>query len=237
MHRGFVKVYRKVVDGVVFSDPPAFHLFMYLLLMANHKKGYVYGKEVGVGQHLTGRKALALAVGYSESGVEKIIKRLIEYKLLEQQTFNKYRVLTIVNYQKFTLAEQQSDNRVTTECQQSNTNKNDKNDKNDNTINYQAYLEEWNNSLDNKIKSLSSNRAAKIKTRVQENKSFFTDFCFSIQKIKESAFLKGDNDKKWIATFDWIIANDTNYIKVLEGNYKNREIKRNGGKLYECSGW
>jgi len=131
MHRGFVRVYRKIVDGIVFSDPPAFHLFMYLLLMANHKSGYAYGQKVKEGQVLTGRKKLADAVAYSESGIEKIIKRLIKYGLLEQQAFNKYRVLTIVNYQKFTYAEQQSDNRVTTEGQQSNTNKHYKNDKND----------------------------------------------------------------------------------------------------------
>ncbi len=129
MHRGYVKVWRKIVDGVVFSDPQAFHLFMYLLLKVNHKKGFAYGKELKEGQVLTGRKKLSEATGMSESGVEKVLKRLIKYRLVEQQTFNKYRVVSIVNYHKFNSSEQQSNNKVTTKKQQSNTNNNDKNEK------------------------------------------------------------------------------------------------------------
>jgi hypothetical protein len=40
-------------------------------------------------------------------------------------------------------------------------------------------------------------------------------------KIEASSFCKGDNEKKWKASFDWIISNDTNLIKVLEGKYDN----------------
>jgi hypothetical protein len=34
-------------------------------------------------------------------------------------------------------------------------------------------------------------------------------------------FLCGSNDRDWKADFDWIIANDGNAGKVLEGKYKN----------------
>jgi major membrane immunogen (membrane-anchored lipoprotein) len=42
---------------------------------------------------------------------------------------------------------------------------------------------------------------------------------------EESKFLKGEVESKdehiWKANFDWLI-NETNMVKVLEGNYKNK---------------
>lgn len=42
--------------------------------------------------------------------------------------------------------------------------------------------------------------------------------CFTL--VKESKFLTGSNERRWKATFDWLI-NVDNIAKVLEGNYKN----------------
>ena len=36
-----------------------------------------------------------------------------------------------------------------------------------------------------------------------------------------SSFLKGQNNRNWTATFDWLIA-DANMAKVLDGNYKDK---------------
>lgn len=41
----------------------------------------------------------------------------------------------------------------------------------------------------------------------------------AFKKIEESSFCKGRNNKKWVASFDWILIEDTNIIKVLEGKY------------------
>ena len=49
-----------------------------------------------------------------------------------------------------------------------------------------------------------------------------------LEIIKTTPFLQGSNDRGWTADFDWLIANDTNYLKVLEGKYKN---KSKGGLL------
>ena len=42
----------------------------------------------------------------------------------------------------------------------------------------------------------------------------------AIDEISTSDFLKGQNNKGWTITFDWFIK-PNNFIKVLEGNYKN----------------
>ena len=47
------------------------------------------------------------------------------------------------------------------------------------------------------------------------------------EKIEASDFLKGKNDRKWKAKFDWLI-NEANMNKVLEGNYDREEGESNG---------
>lgn len=46
----------------------------------------------------------------------------------------------------------------------------------------------------------------------------------AIDMIDESSFLKGDNYKGWTITFDWLIK-PNNFIKVLEGNYSDKQEK------------
>ena len=54
----------------------------------------------------------------------------------------------------------------------------------------------------------------------------------SIEKqIEASALLRGDKGR-WVITFDWLIADDTNWVKVLEGNY-NDNNKNGTGDRYE----
>ncbi len=44
--------------------------------------------------------------------------------------------------------------------------------------------------------------------------------CFAYAQA--SSFLKGDNERKWVATFDWIIDKD-NIAKILNGNYETAD--------------
>ena len=50
-----------------------------------------------------------------------------------------------------------------------------------------------------------------------------------IDLTAESLFLNGDNNRGWTADFDWLMQKQ-NFIKILEGNYKNKtngKTKRN----------
>lgn len=46
----------------------------------------------------------------------------------------------------------------------------------------------------------------------------------AIDMIGESSFLKGNSTKGWTITFDWLIK-PNNFIKVLEGNYSDKQEK------------
>lgn len=52
------------------------------------------------------------------------------------------------------------------------------------------------------------------------------------KQIEASSLLRGDKGR-WVMTFDWLIADDTNWVKVLEGNYNdNTDNNKNGTDRY-----
>lgn len=44
-----------------------------------------------------------------------------------------------------------------------------------------------------------------------------------IDKIFESSFLQGDNERQWVADFDWVLETK-NAIKIIEGKYNKKNI-------------
>ena len=60
----------------------------------------------------------------------------------------------------------------------------------------------------------------------------------AFKKLEGSEFCKGNNDHGWKASFDWLIKNDGNMIKVLEGKYDD---KTKGGGIPDTTdskyGW
>ncbi len=85
-------------------------------------------------------------------------------------------------------------------------------------------IEAWNSFVDHfpilsKIHEVSEKRRLKLKKRYEQKS--FRDFNKILECIKQQPFCLGENDRKWTVCFDWIIENDTNYLKVLEFKYKS----------------
>ena len=78
----------------------------------------------------------------------------------------------------------------------------------------------WNSKENLHQAKLTNSRRAKLKARLAD-KDFSEGYKTAIEKISASKFCTGENDRGWKATFDWLLANDTNYVKVLEGKYDN----------------
>lgn len=73
--------------------------------------------------------------------------------------------------------------------------------------------------------SSDSKRGGLLRARVKE---YGVDGVLTaIQRISESAFLRGQNKNGWIITFDWFLK-PNNFVKVFEGNYDNRNTSGNG---------
>lgn len=65
---------------------------------------------------------------------------------------------------------------------------------------------------------LGDNRKKMLKARFATHGKH--SFMEVVEKAMASDFLKGQNNKNWCATFDWLIK-PSNYEKVLSGNYDN----------------
>ena len=93
-------------------------------------------------------------------------------------------------------------------------------DKNNN-INYDEYLTLWNEfatkNKKSKIASLTNTRKKQLYTRLKDYKNFLEMFKYSLIKAEKSNFLLTSKFFK----LDWLIKNDNNIVKVIEGAYDN----------------
>lgn len=78
-----------------------------------------------------------------------------------------------------------------------------------------------------KIKSISEARRKAVRARLRTYD--LGEFRAVFGKAEESEFLKGKNDRDWSATFDWIIK-DSNFAKILDGNYDNKSHSRSDSR-------
>lgn len=81
--------------------------------------------------------------------------------------------------------------------------------------------------------ALSENRKKSIKARL--NTYTLDDFKRLFTIAEQSDFLKGKNDRNWNANFDWLIK-DSNFAKVLDGNYNNKQGGNNNGNIRKADG-
>jgi len=132
---GWIKLHRKMMDWEWYTDPKTTHLFIHLILKANHKDKSWRGIHVERGQLITGRIALSEQTGISEKSIRTRLKRLQESNEISIKTASKFSIITICNYddyQELNCEEgQQRASKGPAKGQQRATNKNVKNEKND----------------------------------------------------------------------------------------------------------
>lgn len=90
-------------------------------------------------------------------------------------------------------------------------------------VDYTNIMDFWNKH--SKLKSITvmtEKRKSHINARVKEHG--LEAVYKVIDNVSKSSFLRGNNSRGWTANFDWIIL-PNNFVKVLEGNYLDRDIK------------
>ncbi|GAH08449.1 unnamed protein product [marine sediment metagenome] len=87
-----------------------------------------------------------------------------------------------------------------------------------------------------KCRYMTDSRMRKLAARLKEP-LFADNWKLIIDKMEASDFVTGNiianasyyvtnkDVRSWKATIDWLLANDTNYVKVLEGKYDNKYHK------------
>jgi uncharacterized short protein YbdD (DUF466 family) len=139
MSQGWIITHRKLRESSFYKDSQAVHLWIHLLISANHKDAQVVRGnkvyEVKRGQLITGRKLLSSETGINESKLQRLLKVFEKCHMIEQQTNNVNRLVSIINYDQYQTSEQQVNSKRTASEQQVNTNNNDNNKNNDKELN------------------------------------------------------------------------------------------------------
>lgn len=171
-NQGWIKFYREVLDKFIWKDSTGKQnaILATILLMANHEqsewewKGEKYCVQPG--QFITSLSSIAKNSGkdISIQNVRTALKRLEKLGFLTNESTNKSRLITIVNYKEYQGINNKfnkATNKHLTSNQQApnkhlTTNNNDKNDKNDKNDDDKAeYILEINGLIKNKISSSS----------------------------------------------------------------------------------
>lgn len=135
---GWIRIHRKLIESTWFNKSEYVHLWLYLLLKANHKdKEIMIGNEkvlVKRGQLLTSRHKLSEVVHVQENKIYRILKCFENEHQIKQQKTSKYTIISIVNYDMYQKNEQDNEQQMNNKCtadeQPMNTNNNVNNDNN-----------------------------------------------------------------------------------------------------------
>ena len=198
MEIGYIKLYRKITNSFVWTNPNMLKLWMLCLMKASHKesKFLFNGQEIRVtsGQFVTGGHVIAKEFNEGTSSDNQIVwrtlwrwlKKFEKEEMLTIKSNTKYSVITIKNWEDY----QVNDNQVTS-ARQSNDNqrstyKNVKNDKNERSKDiYSPVVNYLNQQAGTNFKSSSKATQRLIDARVNEK---FTEDDFKRvidNKVKE----------------------------------------------------
>lgn len=84
----------------------------------------------------------------------------------------------------------------------------------------EEFADAWNRSCGRlpKVRDLTEGRRKKLRARMAQGITV-AKFAEVVCICAATPFLTGDNPRGWHADFDWLIENDTNIAKVMEGKY------------------
>jgi len=225
---GYVKLHRCLLNNPIAKKPQYAWLWIVLLLKANHKPQKIMWNGgiiiINGGQLITGRKKLSEETGIPESTVEDILKFLEAQHQIRQQKTTKFRLITIVKWEKYQNGNNKSDNKATTKQQQADTNKNDKNDKNIDTNVSSEQSSQWDFQKEIEKLKTSKRRDLQIIHLYWLFKGFQFDnkekFRRALKRdLRAAGNLKGYSDAEIENTMNWLFEK-TNIKFTLETVHK-----------------
>ncbi len=142
---GWIKIHRKFLDWEWFNKSEAVHLFVYLLLKANHKDSHWQGIEVKRGQFISSLGKISADTGISLQTIRTLLKKLEKTNEIELKSTNKFTIVTICKYECYQDETDQTNKQLTNKQQTTNkqltTNKNDKKEKNEKEVILDRWIE------------------------------------------------------------------------------------------------
>lgn len=217
---GWIKLHRKLFDHWIFSSSECTHLWLYLLMRANHKPtDVVRGRsivELNPGQLITGRKQLAAELKINEHKIDRTLKLFESEQLIEQQAFPKYRVITVTKWKEHQVSEQQLSNKRAASEPQVSTDKNEENEEIKEVVDY------LNSVAGKSYRSSTKKTRDHIKARLNDG--------FTVADMKRVIDTKS---AQWKGTdMDRFLRPETLFAGKFEGYLNENPVDREPGIRY-----
>lgn len=193
--RGYVLIWKQILETSFFKDSYAVHLAIYLTLKANHadNKTVFNGEEIIIkrGQVLTGRHKLAKDLGITPSTVWRKCELLRKVGFLDIETNNRFSIITLTKYDTYQNPRydggqpsgQQMDNKRTTDGQQMDTpNK----DKEVNELNTKTLTERFDRFWKAYPRKASKGQAEKVWNKIKPSEQLLAAMVAMIERAKTS---------------------------------------------------
>jgi len=183
---GHIKIDRKILNWEWYQDLKVFHLFLYLLLKANHKDGNWKGINIKRGDVIIGRLKCSKDTGLTENEIRTCLKKLKLTNEITTKPTNKYTVVTICKYDFYQSNNFTNNQEINQQTEQSATNKSPTNHQQLTTNNNSNNKEEIKNNI--KKEEFSKNLdfvCYDVEEYVLGNQKLFEKICIATGKNSE----------------------------------------------------
>jgi len=140
---GWIKIHRKFLDWEWFNKSEAVHLFLYMVIKANHKDNKWQGNDVKRGQFISSLGNISSATGITIQQIRTILKKLEKTNEIVVKSTSQFTIVTICKYECYQDENEDANKPITNNQQttnkQSTTNKNEKKEKNEKEV----ILDSW----------------------------------------------------------------------------------------------
>jgi hypothetical protein len=217
---GWIKIHRKFLDWEWFNKSEAVHLFVYMLLKANHKDGKWQGMEVKRGQFVSSLGNISSATGISIQTIRTILKKLEKTNEIELKSTSQFTIVTICKYECYQDQEEDTNKPLTNNQQTTNkqltTNKKEKKEKN-NTYSFLSSLLE--HGFDEKL----SREWVEVRKQLKavNTETAFNSFMSQVQKHggDKNRILRTCVERSWKGfNANWLEQENDRLLTALKNN-------------------
>jgi hypothetical protein len=203
---GWIKLHRKFMKWEWYDKSNMVHLFLHLLLEANHDTEKWHGIQIERGQVLTGRKQLSQKTGISEQCIRTCLDRLKSTNEITIQSTKQYSVITINNYDRYQSYEKDNNQQINQEINFQSTNDQP-------TTNQQL-------TTNKKLKKLKN-----LKTK--ETNALYSDDFLKFW----NAYKRHDGKAEAYKSFNKCKIDDIDFLVKAVEYYNQEYVKKNGNDL------
>lgn len=111
--KGYIYLHRKMLDWEWYKNINAKVVFLHCLLRANTEDTKVNGIEIKRGQFITSINTLVNELSLSKQQIRNTLTNIQATNNITQQTTNKYRLITVVNYDLYQIQDKKTTSKTT----------------------------------------------------------------------------------------------------------------------------